>query len=150
MKKIFVIIYFVSVIIFGQTDLELYSFSDAKEYGGLANLVEIVHKHYIPTNKFVSTDSITSAWFDDFYPKFKKFIINKKLNGGKDYNLWMELGCSNSGSVEKIIYKLMNADIDENKVALENALREFFKTYKYSLALGAKYRQCGNFTIKQE
>lgn len=150
MKLICVILLLVTSSIFSQSELEIYSFNDAEKYGGPAKLIKTIQEDYKPTNEYISGDSLSAAWYNDFYPKFKKYITDKDLYKGAKFKVWMELECAADGTIEKLLFRLITNDSEMDDKVFKEALKEFFSTYKYSLKLKGKYRQCGSFRFGEK
>lgn len=101
---------------------------------------------YTPAGKFMSADTIPVAWYQGFRPAFEKYVatVNLPWDSTKVTKVWIDLCCSSSGRIERVLYSSMGL----NDVNLEkrfcDAIESFAKDFVFPLTADRPFSQCGS------
>lgn len=147
MKLIYFLL-FVSPILFTQSNVLFIPLHEIKDSTEEKKTFKEFEKDYQPAGSFLNGDSISNAWFNSFYPKLKKIVSDSMSVIDKETKLWIDLGCTPNGKIEKIIYfsnDLYTQNLDKR---FQFLLTQFLENYSFPLKSEKRYSQCGSFRFQ--
>jgi hypothetical protein len=105
---------------------------------------------YPPLGNTKLPDSVTipKAWYKNFTPAFLEFLTNSNLGLDSTAKVWVDLCCSPSGKIERVLYTSGGfPDINREKKFCE-AVEHFVKSYTFPITINRPYNQCGSFSLR--
>ena len=102
---------------------------------------------YKPLGNIKLPDSISigDAWFKNFRPAFMEHIKNSNLEWDTTTNVWIDLCCSPSGKVERVLYSARAISDQNRELRLVEAIELFAKSYTFPISTNQPFSQCGSF-----
>jgi len=100
---------------------------------------------YTPAGEFMSADTIPVAWYRGFRPAFEKYIetINLPWDTTQVTKVWMDLCCSPSGKIERVLYASKGLTDPSLERRFCDSVESFAKGFIFPLTADRPFSQCG-------
>jgi hypothetical protein len=93
----------------------------------------------------MSADTIPVAWYRGFRPAFEKYIetINLPWDTTQVTKVWMDLCCSPSGKIERVLYASKGLTDPSLERRFCDSVESFAKGFIFPLTADRPFSQCG-------
>jgi hypothetical protein len=102
---------------------------------------------YTPLSNIKLPDSVSigKAWGLSFRPAFLEYLKNANLEWDDTTGVWIDLCCSSSGKIERVLYKTGGLSNPIRELKFNETVESFAKGYSFPITTAKTFNQCGSF-----